>query len=68
MLIMKSWKRQIKLANQENIKTLGEKENYKYLGILGAEGEKVRKVYLRRKWKLLETIFCRRILIKEMDT
>ena len=38
MLIMKSRKRQItggkELLNQERIRTLEEKENYKYLGIL----------------------------------
>ena len=38
MLIMKRGKREtterIELANQESIKILGEKENYKYFGIL----------------------------------
>ena len=38
MLIMRSGKRQmtegIELANQDKIRTLGEKETYKYLGIL----------------------------------
>ena len=38
ILIMKSGKRQMKegieLPNQEEIRTLGEKETYKYLGIL----------------------------------
>ena len=38
MLIMKSGKREttegIQLSNQESIRTLGEKENYKYLGML----------------------------------
>ena len=38
MLIMKSEKREategIELPNQESIRTYGEKENYKYLGIL----------------------------------
>ena len=41
MLIMKSRKRETTerkvLPNQENIRTLGEKENYKYLGILAAD-------------------------------
>ena len=41
MLIMKSGKRQlterIKLLNQENIRTLGEQETYKYLCILEAD-------------------------------
>ena len=38
MFIMKNWKRwiteEIKLPNQGRIRTLGEKENYKYLGML----------------------------------
>ena len=38
---MKNGKRQmteeIELPNKENIRTLGEKENYKYLGILEAK-------------------------------
>ena len=41
MLIIKSEKRRmtegIELWNQEKIRTLGEKETYKYLGILEAE-------------------------------
>ncbi len=41
MLIMKSGKQQmtegIELPNQEKIRTLGEKETYKYLGILEAD-------------------------------
>ena len=41
MLIMKNGKRQItegtELPNQERIKTLGEKENHKYFGILEAD-------------------------------
>ena len=41
MLIMKSGKRQmtegIELINQEKIRTLGEKETYKYLGMLEAD-------------------------------
>ena len=38
MLIMKSGKRErIELLNQERIKTLREKENYKYLEILEAD-------------------------------
>ena len=40
MPIMKNWKRQItegsELLNQDKIRTLGEKENYKYLGTLEA--------------------------------
>ena len=41
MLIMKSGKREsingIELPNQNKINSLGEKENYKYLGILEAD-------------------------------
>ena len=41
MLVMKSGKRYLtdgmELANQDKIRTLGEKETYKYLGILGAD-------------------------------
>ena len=44
VLIMKSGKRQIiegiDVPNQERIRTLGKKENYKYLGILEAEAIK----------------------------
>ena len=42
MLVMKTTKRHmtevVELPNQENIRTLGEKETYKYLGIL--EGDR----------------------------
>ena len=45
----------IKLLSQESIRTLGEKENYKYLGILKADAikkeemkEQTRKEYLSR--------------------
>ena len=71
---MKSGKRgtskRIKLPNQERIRILGQKENYKYLGILKADTikeaemkEKFRKRYLRRMRKLLETKLCIRNLI-----
>ena len=44
MLIMKSGKRQImeriELPNKEKVRTLGEKETYKYLGILEADTSK----------------------------
>ena len=64
ILIMKSRKRQMKegkeLPNQDKIRTLGEKETYKYLGILEADTlkqaemkEKILKEYLGRKRKLL---------------
>ena len=69
MLIMKSGKRPqfflkpkgIELPNPERIKTLGEKENYKYIGILEADTrqaemkkkkKKKRKEYLRRRKKI----------------
>ena len=72
---MKSEKRQItegiEMRNQERIKTLGKKENPKYLGILKEDTikqaeiiEKVRKKYFRRTSKLIETKHCRRNLIK----
>ena len=57
---MKSGKRHltdgIELPIQENIRTLGEKETYRYLGILEGDTikhvemkEKINKEYLRRK-------------------
>ena len=54
---------------------LGEKENYQYLGILEADTikklqikEKIRKEYIRRKRKLLETNLCSSYLIKGINT
>ena len=48
--------------NQDKIRTLGEKEIYKYLGMLEADNieevemkDKILKEYLRRTRKLLET-------------
>ena len=71
MLIMKSRKRQmtegIELLNQEKIRTLGEKETYKYLKILKAEMSE-RKEYLRRTRKSLETKLHSRNLIKRLNT
>ena len=75
MLVMKSGKRYLTdgmdLPNQEKIRTLREKETYKYLGILEADTikqvemkEKIKKEYLRRTRKLLETKLHRRNLIK----
>ena len=66
MLIMKSGKRHltegIEHPNQDKIRTLGEMETYKYFGILGVDTikqvemkEKIKKEYLRRIRKLLET-------------
>ena len=65
MLVMKSDKRhmtdRVELPNQDNIRTLGEKETYKYLSILEANTvkqvemkEKIQKEYLRRTRKLGE--------------
>ena len=66
MLVMKSDKRyltdRMELPNQDKIRTLGEKETYKYLGILEADiikqvemKEKIQKEYLRSTRKLLKT-------------
>ena len=70
---MKSGKRHmtdgIELPNQDKITTLGEKETYKYLGILEDDTikqveikEKIQKEYLRRTGKLFETKLCGRNL------
>ena len=47
----------IELPNQEKIRTLGEKENYKYLGILEADiiKQNLKKEYRRRAKKVLKT-------------
>ena len=79
MLVMKGGKRHLTdgmgLPNQDKIRTLGEKETYKYLGILEADTikqvemkEKIQKEYLRRTRKLLETKLCRRSLNKGINT
>ena len=51
-----------KRHHQDKIRTLGEKETYKYLGILDASPieqeemrEKIKKEYLRSTRKVLET-------------
>ena len=74
-LVMKSSKRHItdgmELPNQDKIRTLGEKETYSYLGILEADTikqvemkEKIKKEYLWRTRKLLETkLSCRNLFI-----
>ena len=64
MLVMKSGKWHMtdgmELPNQDKIRTLGENETYKYLGILEADTIKVemkdqiQKEYLRRTRKLLK--------------
>ena len=61
--------------NQEEIRTLGEKETYKYMGILEADTikqqemkENIKKEYFRGTRKLLETkLYCRN-LIKGINT
>ena len=79
VLVMKSGKRhmtdRIELPNQDKIRTLGEEETYKYLGILEADTikqvemkDKTRKEYLRRTRKLLETKLSSRNLIKRINT
>ena len=75
---MKSGKREsaegTELPNQECIRTLGEKENFKYLGILETDTirqtemkETIRKRYLRRTRKHLETKLCCRNLFKGIN-
>ena len=78
MLVMKSGKRHltdgVELPNQERIRTLGENETYKYMGILEADTlkqggmkEKILKEYFRTR-KLLETKLSSRNLIKVTNT
>ena len=59
----------MELPSQDKIWTLVEKETYKYLGILEADTsmemkDKIKKEYLRRTRKLLETKLSSRNLIK----
>ena len=61
----------MELPNQDKIRTLGENESYKYLGILEADTikqeemkDKIQKEYLRWTRKLLETKLSSRNLIK----
>ena len=79
MLVMKSGKRHMtdgmELPNHDRIRTLEENETYKYLRILEADTMKqvqmkdmIRKEYLRRTLKLLETKLTSRNLIKEINT
>ena len=79
MLLMKSGKRHItdgmELQNQDKIRTLGENNAYKYLGILATDTIKqvqmkdiIQKEYLRRTRKLLETKLSRKNLIKGINT
>ena len=78
-LVMKSGKRRMtdgmELPNHDGIRTLEENEPYKYLGILEADTIKqvqmkdtIRKEYLRRTRKLLETKLSSRNLIKGINT
>ena len=64
----------IELPNQEKIRALGEKETYKYLGILEAftnkkaeMKKKIKKEYLRITRKLVKTKLHNRNLIKGID-
>ena len=79
MLIMKSGKRHMtdgmELPNHDKIRALGENETYKYLGILEADTikqvqmkDKIRKEYLKRTRKLLETKLSSRKLIRGINT
>ena len=76
---MKSGKRlmtdEMELPNHDRIRTLEENETYKYLGILEADTieqeqmkDTIRKEYLRRTRKLLETKLFSRNLIKGINT
>ena len=70
-LQMKSGKRYItermELPNQNEIRTFGDNETYKYLGILEMK-DKIQKEYWRRTSKLLETKLSGRNLIKGINT
>ena len=79
MLIMKSGKRHftdgMELPNQEKIRTLGEKETNKYLGILEADTikqeemkEKIKKEYFTTTTKLFKIKRFSRNLIKGINT
>ena len=79
MLVIKNGKRHMtdgmELPNHDRIRTLEENETYKYLGILEADTIKqvqikdmIRKEYLRRTRKLLETKLSSRNLIKGINT
>ena len=79
MLVMKSGERHMtdgmELPNHDKIRTHGEDETYKYLVILEADTikqvemkDKIRKEYLRRTRKLLETKLSSRNLIKGINT
>ena len=72
---VKSSNEWIIIPNHNRIRTLGENETYKYLGNLEADTIKqvqmkdtIRKEYLRRTRKLLETKLSNRNLIKGINT
>ena len=65
----------MELPNQDKIRTLGENETYKYLGIFEADTikqmemkDKIQKEYCKRTRKLLETKLTSRNLIKGINT
>ena len=79
MLVMKSGKRHltdgIELPYHDKIRALEENETYKYLGILEADTikqvqmkDEIRKEYLRRNRKLLETKISSLNLITGINT
>ena len=79
MLVMESGKRhmtgRMELPNQYKIRTLGENDAYKYLGILESDTikqmqmkDEIQKEYLRRTRKLLETKLSSRNPIKGINT
>ena len=79
MLVMKSGKRHLtdgmEISSRDKIWTLGEKEIYKYLDILEADTikqvemkDQIKKEYLRKTRKLLETQLSNRNLIKGINT
>ena len=70
------WKREVIVKpNQERIKMIGEKENYKCLGMLEVDTIKqakmkwkIRKEYLRKSRKSLKIKLCSGYLIKGINT
>ena len=73
--VKRQTKERIELINQERIRTFGENENSDFLTIVEADTikqaemkEKLRKEYLRRTRKPLETKLCNRNLIKEINS
>ena len=76
MLVMKSGKQhrtdEMELPNQDNIRTFGENETYKYMGILETDiikqvqlKDKIQKEYCRRTRKILKTKSLAETLPKE---